>query len=143
MLYVNINGYKSKMESVKQLLEELDIDIVMLAETKVYSATSIDIKGFQAFPVTRSRNKGGGLYNYIGIRHGFCQSVLIDEGDNAEFISVRLCSKPSSMRLILSYGPQEKESENKRTNFYESLAIQIQHAQMEGDMVILNWAVMS
>ena len=37
VLYVNINGYKSKMESVKRLLEELDIDIVMLAETKVYS----------------------------------------------------------------------------------------------------------
>ena len=134
-LYVNINGYKSKMESVKQLLEELDIDIVMLAETKVYGAASIDIKGFQAFPVTRSRNKGGGLY--IGIRHDFCQSVLIDEGDNAEFISVRLCSQPSSIRLILSYGPQEKESENKRTDFYESLSIQIQRAQMEGDMVIL------
>ena len=100
MLYVNINGYKSKMESVKQLLEELDIDIVMLAETKVYSAAFIDIKGFQAFPVTRSRNRGGGLY--IGLRHGFCQSVLIDEGDNAEFISVRLCSQPSSIRLILS-----------------------------------------
>ena len=135
VLYVNINGYKSKMESVKQLLEELDIDIVMLAETKVYSAASIDIKGFQAFPVMRSRNRGGGLY--IGIRHGFCQSVLIDEGDNAEFISVRLCSQPSSIRLILSYGPQEKESENKRTDFYESLSIQIQRAQMEGDMVIL------
>ena len=57
------------MESVKQLLDELDIDIVMLAETKVYSAASIDTKGFQAFPVTRSRNKGGGLN--IGIRHGF------------------------------------------------------------------------
>ena len=135
MLYVNINGYKSKMESVKQLLEELDIDIVMLAETKVYSAASIDIKGFQAFPVTRSRNKGGGLY--VCIRHGFCQSVLIDEEDNAEFISVRLCSQPSSIRLMLSYGPQEKESENKRTDFYESLSIQIQRAQIEGDMVIL------
>ena len=57
------------MESVKQLLDELDIDIVMLAETKVYSAASIDIKGFQAFPVMRSRNKGGGFY--IDIRHGF------------------------------------------------------------------------
>ena len=135
VLYVNINGYKSKMESVKQLLEELDIDLVMLAETKVYSAASIDIKGFQAFPVTRSRNKSGGLY--IGIRHGFCQSVLIDEGDNAEFISVRLCSQPSSIRLILSDGPQEKESENKRTDFYESLSIQIQRAQMEGNMVVL------
>ena len=56
---------------------------------------------------------------------------------NAEFISVRLCSQPSSIWLILSYGPQEKESENKRTDFYESLSIQIQHAQMEGDMVIL------
>ena len=50
---------------------------------------------------------------------------------------MRLCSQPSSLWLILSYGPQEKESENKRTDFYESLSIQIQRAQMEGDMAIL------
>ena len=60
-LYVNIRGFKSKADSLYQLIEEQDIDILLLVETKVYTNTAINIKGFQSFPVVKDRNTGGGL----------------------------------------------------------------------------------
>ena len=36
-LYVNIRGFKSKGDSLYQLIEDQDIDILLLVETKVYT----------------------------------------------------------------------------------------------------------
>ena len=72
-LYANANGYRSKKESINQIIEEHDIDVIMLNETKVYSKSAIKIKGFQSFPVVRNKNKGGGAF--MGVRHG-CVSQL-------------------------------------------------------------------
>ena len=45
-LYVSVRGFKSKADSLYQLIEEQDIDILLLAETKVYTNTAINIKDF-------------------------------------------------------------------------------------------------
>ena len=105
--YVNKNGYKSKAQSLKQLIVEQNVDILLLAETKVYSKSGVKIEGFQVFPAVRKKNWGGGLI--IAIRHGLCSSMIIDFGDNAEFLTVRLNFGQFALRLILAYGPQGKE----------------------------------
>ena len=51
--YVNVNGFKSKSDSMKQILEECNVHILLLTETKVYSKTAIKIEGFQMFPAVR------------------------------------------------------------------------------------------
>ena len=48
-LYVSIRRFKSEADSLYQLIEEQDIDILLLAETKVYTNTAINIKGFHHF----------------------------------------------------------------------------------------------
>ena len=104
---MNINGHKSKADSLKQLTVEQNVDILLLAETKVYSKSGVKIEGFQVFPAVRKKNCSGGLI--IAIRHGLCSSMIIDFGDNAEFLTVRLNFGQFALRLILAYGPQEKE----------------------------------
>ena len=64
-LYVSIRGFKFKADSLYQLIEEQNIDILLLAETKVYTNTAINIKDFQLFPVVSDRNTGGGLCIFI------------------------------------------------------------------------------
>ena len=68
--YVNINGYKSKSESIKQLIQENNIDILLLSETKVYSKTAVRIEGYQVFPAVRPKGNGGGLL--VAVKHGLC-----------------------------------------------------------------------
>ena len=68
----------------------------MLNETKVYSKSAIKIKGFQSFSVVRNKNIGGGAF--IVVRHGLCEPIMIDCGDNAQFLTVRLCNGVKGMR---------------------------------------------
>ena len=65
----NVNGFKSKADSINQIILEHNIDVVLLCETKVYSNSAIGIRGFHSFPAVKQKNCSGGLY--IGIRHGY------------------------------------------------------------------------
>ena len=81
-----------------QIIEEHNIDVTMLNETKVCSKSAIKIKDFRSFPVVRNKNKGGGAF--IGVRHCLCEPAMIDSGDNAEFVTVRLCNGVKDMQII-------------------------------------------
>ena len=134
--YANINGYKSKGDSQKQLLIENKVDILLLTETKVYRKTRIKIDGFQIYPVIRKKNCGGGIL--IGIRHGFCSFILVDEGVNAEFATVKLdFGVGQSIRIILVYGPQENDQVDKVKQFYENISLQVNRSLLAGDYVFL------
>ena len=85
---------------------------------------------------SETKNTGGGLY--IGIRHGLCESVLSEYGKNAEFVTVRMNCKGQGLRFILVYGPQEKELEENRTEFYETLSIEIEKCFLSGDSLVLS-----
>ena len=45
-LYANVRGFRSKSESINQIIEEHDVEIILLTKTKVYTKSAIDIKGF-------------------------------------------------------------------------------------------------
>ena len=136
-LYVNINDYKSKADSLQELMEEQGADIVLLTETKVHAKSAINIKGFQTFSAVRDKNKGGGLC--AGMRHDLYQSVMVDSDDNAQFITVHLngTNKTYSTGLILAYGPQEDELDDVKDLFYQNLSLQIEKALNSGSNVIL------
>ena len=62
---------------------------------------------------------------------------MIDYGENAEFITVRLCFGLESIRLILAYGPQEGDAKDEIEDFYENLQIQIDRSVLKGDSVLI------
>ena len=59
--YVNINGFKSKIGSLQKILDEQNVGILLLTETKVYSKQSIKLHGYQVLPSVRKKGLGGGL----------------------------------------------------------------------------------
>ena len=62
---------------------------------------------------------------------------MSEYGKNAEFITVRMNCKGQGLRLILVYGPQEKELEENRAEFYETLSVEIEKCFLSGDSLIL------
>ena len=86
----------------------------------------MDIKGCQSFSAVRDKKSGGGLY--LGIRHGLYESVMIE--------SVCLNGKDCSVRLILVYGPQENDSEDK-DSFCHDISVQVEMAYLNGDSIIM------
>ena len=87
------------------------------------------------YPVVRHKSQGGGMF--IAVRHGLCTSVMIDKGQGAEFITVRLGFGAVFVRMILVYGPQEKENINTVSSFYENIIVQTERAVLAGDSVFL------
>ena len=102
-LYANTTGFKSKAESIYQIILEESIDVILLTETKVYTRSAINIKGFQGFSVVRDKNMGGGIF--VGVRHGLYETVMLDSGDKAQFVTVRLTNKDFNVQIVLVYGP--------------------------------------
>lgn len=133
--YVNINGVKSKSLSLSKILCEQGVDVALITETKVYSRTAIQLHGYQIFPVVRKSKQGGGLA--IAIKHNLCSSLLIDEGDNAEFITVKLIFGNIILRVILCYGPQEYADEEEKLSFFEKVSLQIERASIVGEKILL------
>ena len=75
--------------------EEHDVDVILLTETKVYTKSVMNIKGFQSFSAIRDKKSGSGLH--LGIRHGLYKSVMIDSGSKASFVTVYLNGKDCSV----------------------------------------------
>ena len=130
-----MNGFRSKKDSLKQILCEHDVDILLLTETKVHTSSSIKLEGYQLFPAVRSKRQGGGIL--VAIKYGLCSSIMVDKGDEAEFITVRLRFDDQHIRLVLVYGPQENDSVNKIQDFYDSISVQVERANLAGDSVFL------
>ena len=51
--YANVNGFKPKADSIKQLLAENNVDLLLLNESKVYSSKAKNIKVYQSFHAVR------------------------------------------------------------------------------------------
>ena len=64
----------------------------------------------------------------VVVKHGFCSSVMTDEGENAEFITIHLVFGGVHFRLICIYSPQENDSIDQLDGFYEAISSQITRA---------------
>ena len=93
----------------------------MLNENKVCSKSTIKIKGFPSFPAVRNKNKEGEAF--ISVRHGLCEPIMIDCGDNAGFLAVHLYNGVEGMQIILAYDPQEYDTEDTLNSFYTDLSV--------------------
>ena len=100
-----------------------------------HTAYGVKIEGFYMFPAVCKKNCGGG--SIIAKRHGLCSSMIIDFGDNAEFLTVRLNFGQFAVILILAYGPQEKEKTNLVEDFLNNISVQLNRSVMSGDPVML------
>ena len=85
--------------------------------------------------VVRTKRYGSGLA--IAIKHGICTAAMIDEGENAEFASVKLIIGSKQIRLILAYGPHGYSSKQEIDDFYENINIQLNRALIAGESVVL------
>ena len=73
----------------------------------------------------------------IGVRQGLCKALMVDHGENAEFLTVKLILGGNSYRIIRVYGPQENVSEEARKEFFQNVQIQVNRAFLSGDSIIL------
>ena len=139
LYYNNINGFRSKADSIKEILKKVEPDILALCETKVGNSTVVDNNieeaGYKG--ITRNiKNGQGGLV--IATRTSSMGRVKnVTTSPLKSILAGRLEIRGGFLRIILGHGPQETENAENREEFFREMAIEIQKARQAGDKVLL------
>ena len=139
LYFNNINGIKSKTESLFNILGKLEPEIVCLCETKSGNSTIIEnqLKEAGYKGITRCAKSGqGGLLMAAKIK---TMSAVVDVtcSPSKRILVGRLNIRGGHLRIILGYAPQETDTPEIREEFFDELAIEIQAGTQEGDAVLV------
>ena len=130
-----MNGFRSKKDSLKQILCKHVVDILLLTETKYHTNSSIKLEGYHLFLAIRSQRQGRGIL--VVRKYGLYSSIMMDKGEEAEFITTYLRFDDKHIRLVPVDSPQENDLVNKITDFYDSISGQVERANLASDSVYL------
>ena len=83
------------------------------------------------------RNKKSGRRLYIGVKHGLCEPIMVEDSENADFVTIRLSRKEHGIRIILVYGSQENDLKETVSSFYHDISVQVEAAFLNDDSVTL------
>ena len=93
-MYSNIQGYTKKKESLSFIMEELDCDLCLLAETMT---RNVKLKGSRCF----TANKSVGQNVCIIVRNRLVDNDIIkmyEPNDNINLIGIRIETAVSSLK---------------------------------------------
>ncbi len=139
--YNNINGLKSKMASLKGILEKEQPHVLALCETKLAKNAhglleeTINKKRYKIIPRYTKAGKEGMV---IALRNDTFQSILdVTQSQLNTIVTVRVSTGTYNLRIILGYAPQEDEADTIREEFYDELELEVKMCTVAGDFPIL------
>ncbi len=131
LYFININGFKSKALSLKNILNDLDKpEIVVLCEIKSVSEGFIK-KFFKSEGYDTIINKSAGLL--VAAKNNL-DMVNVTSNDNNQSVTAASIKIGGSYITVLAvYGPQENKSEEVRSAFYDDIRIEIESSMKRGE----------
>lgn len=118
VLVNNCRGFLSKNESIQGIINELGSSIIFLTETHCLNKDRPRIPGFRTFMRNRELKRGGGVA--LCLKNNLCRNaVLLNCGDVAEMVVVKLEIFRPMLVLICFYGPPNKDKEKTQASFIE------------------------
>ena len=137
ILYSNINGIKSKIESLEDIIEEEKPTVIAVVETKLAQMGDFDIPGYKTLMMNRDEN-GGGLM--ISVKDELKNIVVECEEKNevGEAKWILIDNGRNKIRLGLLYAPQENKTSKKQLKvMYKELQEQVERARANKQEIIL------
>eukprot|EP00794_Sanderia_malayensis_P004143 gene4143-4696_t len=129
LYYVNCRGVKSKIESLKEIIEEEKPTVICLTETHIAEEDSIHLEGYHVEHLNRNSD-GGGLI--MAIKEELKGSSVIIEKiiEKDESMWMVINNNRIKVRIGLIYGPQESRTTTKEIEtMYKRIEKQIIEAQ--------------
>ena len=138
MYYCNVNGFKGKQESIKNIVEKIQPKIVAICETKLGCGQTIKstLPGYEVCP---RNNKTGQKGLAVCVKKNTFRSVLdVTSSTSDDIIAVRIeMTQDIVVRVILGYAPQETEPAETREEFFTELEIEVAKCKMADDLPIV------
>lgn len=134
----NSAGLSSKLSSFDHLLSSIQPSVFFSQETKARKQGKIkteNSKLYDIFELVRKDKHGGGLA--IGVVKDL-EPVWISEGDDEiELLVVEIRITDMKIRCICGYGPQEKDSQERKLNFWARLSEEVKLSQDDDSGIII------
>ena len=127
-----------KRESLNQSISIAAPDIVGLCETKIGSLSRPKIQGYEAVYSNLKVGKEGLL---VAAKEGTFMSIdkmTVDTEDSGNNILAAQIRYPNfNLRVIVAHAPQESDKPDVREQFFQSLKVEIERGQLNGDQVVV------
>ena len=137
MYYCNINGFKSKQISIREIVSKLQPKVIVFCETKLPSGQALK-KLFPEYEICARSTKTGKCGVAIGIKLQTFKSVLdVTSTDLQDIVAVRISMETCTVRVILGYAPQETETVEVRENFFTEMEIEVAKCKMEDEIPLV------
>ena len=137
MYYCNINGFKSKQDSITNIIKEVKPHIFAMCETKLANGQTIN-KAFPDYEVCTASKKTGQKGLAIGVKRNTFKSVLdVTNSTSEDIIAVRIEMAEQTVRIILAYGPQETDPIDIRDEFFTDLEIEVAKCKIADELPIV------
>ena len=118
-MYANCRGIKGKKDSLKEIVEKINPDIIVLNETMYKKNERTNIRAYSAYTNNREEKNGGGIE--ILVRKSIENKTLkISEGSpGIEELTIRTETKNRTLNIISLYGKIEgrEKKENIQKQF--------------------------
>ena len=137
VMYINIRGLKSKVESLKEILIDENLEIDGLTETMLDEADVIDIEGYTVHRNDRNGN-GGGVLLAVKID---LKGLIVQEckdSEEVESLWMSVGNTKMNLRMGIVYNPQESRTKkNKLKKVYQSIEREVKKAKEKKQSVLL------
>ena len=133
MIGNNCAGIRNKKDSLLNMVKTLNVGMLFLQETKLYSKGQIKFQHFVMFETNRSQNGGGGLLT--AVHEKFQPSLVETEKENPDILIVQCKISESYVSLIIGYGPQESDPMGEKIQFFSSFETAVQSGILRGDLI--------
>ena len=137
VLYNNLRGYKSKVQSIRRIIEEKDPTILALAETKLCEGEDVKIEGYEIERVDRKEDGGGVLIAYKTCIKNI-MSIVKEERENCEILWMKVDNGKTKIKIAVVYMPQENEIKiADLKKIYKQIEEEIMTAQEKKESVLI------
>ena len=135
-MYNNINGYLTKKDSLENIVQALDPDIIALCETK--KAGCIKKQELSSYKVIEKNLKPGKEGILIGVRKGTYNNVQeISDTELKNIMTLKIVYPTFNLRVVVVHAPQETDKVEARQEFFEELFVQVERGLTSGDELII------
>ena len=137
ILYTNPNGIAGKTESLTTIVNTLESDIILLAETKLKGPPPT-IEGYKWIQRNRTERAGGGTAILIKNKmQSQIRRITNKETEEQEIIWVEYKTPNNRPTYIgVYYGPQEKQNKDETEAQYAHLTTEIEQLKTKGKVIL-------
>ena len=137
IFYLNIRGLKCKLDSLNNIIDELEPTLFCITETHLIEKEELEIDGYELYRNDRDQDGGGVL---IGIQEQLKNIVTVVEKQHAveENLWLVINNNQVAIRVGVIYAPQESRTAKEAyEEMYENIERQIEIAKQEKQKLLI------